>query len=446
MKKTANIFSLAMAAVLILGLLAGCSGSPGQGAGTKENGAEEANGTKGSSNDKVTITYWRHDNESEVKALKQLIASFQQENPNITVKMEIIPYSDYETKIRTALAGGGAPDIMGVDGPFIASYAHQEAIVPLDEYFAEDGDFDDISKPVQQSLTYNGKVWAAPLNDASVAMFYNKKLFEEQGIPLPSQNPDEAWTWEQVLDAAKKINNPAKGVYGWDPAWGLGPGEGSAFVKMTYLWQAGADILSEDGKTAQGHLNAPEAKRALEFFNGLYNDSKVAAKELPPDAFESGKMGIMMNGPWHLPYLESHFPNFKDWAVAPLWKDKEQVTPMGSWNMAITKQSKHPKEAWKFVNWVTGKEGAKVWYKETKNLPARLSVADAFPELQEYPLNIWVKQSSTYARPRPVSPAYPAISKAITEMFDAIVLGNRNVDDALTTAVDKIDKAIANVK
>lgn len=445
MKKN-SLICLVLSMILVLGMLAGCSGSKDGGNAGGTPSESSGNEAKGSSDEKVTIKYWRHDNDAEVKALNQLIASFQKQYPNITVKMEVIPYDDYETKIRTALAGGGAPDIMGIDGPFVASYAHQEAIIPLDEYFAEDGDLDDITKPVRESLTYNGKIWAAPLNDASVAMFYNKKLFEENGVPLPSQNPDEAWTWEQVLDAAKKINNPSKGIYGWDPAWGVGGGEGSAFVKMTYLWQAGAQIISDDGKTAQGYLNSAEAKKAMEFFNGLYNDSKVATKELPPEAFETGKLGIMMNGPWHLPYLQNSFPDFKDWAVAPLWKESKQVTPMGSWNMAITKKSKHPKEAWMFVNWVTGKEGAKVWYEVTQNLPARLSVSEAFPELQEYPLNIWVKQSSTYAKPRPVSPAYPAISKAVTDMFEEVVLANRNIDEALDSAVSKIDKAIANVK
>ena len=427
MKKKVKAVYLLVAVVLALSVLAGCSGGGGSGG-------------------KVTITYWRHDNEAEVKALNQLIASFEKEHTNIKVKMEVIPYDDYETKIRTALAGGKAPDIMGIDGPFVASYAHQEAIIPLDTYFAANGDLDDITAPVRESLTYNGKIWAAPLNDASVAMFYNKKLFADNNIPLPSENPDEAWTWEQVLEAAKKINNPEKNIYGWEPAWGVGGGEGSAFVKMSLLWQAGAEVLSEDGKTANGYLNSPETKRALEFFSGLYNDSKVAPKELPPEAFESGKLGIMMNGPWHLPYLENSFPDFKDWAVAPLWKDKKQVTPMGSWNMGITKKSKHPDEAWEFVNWVTGKEGAKVWYEVTKNLPARLSVSEAFPELQQYPLNIWVKQSSTYAKPRPVSPAYPAISKAITELFEDVTLANRNVDEAMNAAVEKVDKAIAGVK
>ncbi|MBD2870579.1 ABC transporter substrate-binding protein [Paenibacillus arenilitoris] len=428
--------------LLALTVLAGCSSGGG---GNAETGGSSA-GEGGS--EKVTIKYWRHDNDVEVDTLKQLIASFQKEHPNITVKMEIIPYADYETKIRTALAGKGAPDVMGIDGPNVAAYAYQDAVIPLDDYFAKDGDLDDIAKPVRDSLTYNDQIWAAPLNDASVAMFYNKKMFESKGVELPSKDPNEAWTWEQVLDAARKINDPGKGVYAIDPAWGVGAGEGSAFVKMPFIWQAGGEILSPDGGTADGYLNSPESKRAIEFFNSLYTE-KLAAKELPPEAFETGKLGINVSGPWSIGGYAASHPNFKlgeDWDIAPLWKDAKQVTPNGSWNLAITKQSKHPDEAWLFLNWVTGKEGAKVWYEKTKNLPARLSVADAYPELKEYPMNIFVEQSSSFAHPRPVSPAYPTISKAITDLFEEVVLGGKNIDDSLGKAVETIDKAIEKTK
>jgi fructooligosaccharide transport system substrate-binding protein len=113
--------------------------------------------------------------------------------------------------------------------------------------------------------------------------------------------------------------------------------------------------------------------------------------------------------------------------------------------MAITNASKHHDEAWLFVNWVTGVEGAKVWYEETKNLPARISTAEAFPELKEYPMNIFVEQSNKFAHPRPVTPAYPAVTTAISKLFADVGIANMNVDDAVAEAVDKIDRAIKKV-
>ncbi|WP_372633079.1 sugar ABC transporter substrate-binding protein [Cohnella sp.] len=430
-----------------IALLSACStkGSGGENAGA--GGASHGTSVEPNKGDgkKVEIRYWRHDFAPEVQTLWKMIQSFEAQNPNIKVKMEVIPYGDYETKIRTALAAGNAPDVIGLDGPTLAAYAHQGAVIPLDAYFEADGNKEDIAAPVLASLTYKDQIYAAPLNDASIGMFYNKKLFEKNGIELPSKDPNQAWTWEQVLQAAQKINDPANKVYGIDPGWGLGEGEGSTFVKLPFIWQAGGEILSPDGTEVKGYLDSPESKRALSFFSSLYNEYKVAPKEIPPEAFETGKLGIVVNGPWAISGFATSHPDFKlgeDWDIAPLWKDAKQVTPNGSWNMAITKDSKQPDAAWKFVNWVTGVEGAKFWYQETKNLPARLSTASAIPELTEYPMNIFVEQSSKFAHPRPVTPAYPVITTAVSKLFADLGVAGRNVDEAVAEAVAAIDKAL----
>ncbi|QJD87131.1 ABC transporter substrate-binding protein [Cohnella herbarum] len=395
----------------------------------------------------VTLTFWRHDYAPEAEAFKKLIASFEEKHPNIKVDFQMIPNDQYETKIRTALAGGNPPDIMALDAPTLASYANSGAIIPLDDYFAKDGNKEDLLKPVIEGLTFNGKMYAAPNNEGTIVMFYNKKMFEEKGIPLPSKNVDEAWTWDQVLDAAKKLNDPAKGIYGWNPTpWGFAGHEGAPYSEMAFLWQAGAEILSPDGTTAKGYLDSPEAKKAMTFWKSLFNTEKVSPKELPQDAFWNGKVAIHVDGPFAFSYQAQSFPNFKlgvDYDVAPLWKDKNMIGTTGSWGMAITSKSEHPDEAWAFVNWVTGVEGSKVWYAETKNLPARQSTFDSFAELKEYPMNIYAEQLSKYGHPRPVTPAYPAISEAIRLLFEDVGLGNADVDESLAKAVKKIEDGLA---
>lgn len=437
---------------IAIGILSACSSGGATQTTDKPSDTKKETGSTDAAKNKETveITFWRHDYELEANALKKLIASFQEKYPNIKVKMELIPNDQYETKIRTALAGGSAPDIMALDAPTLASYANQGAIMPLDSYFAKDGNKDDLLKPVLQGLTYNGKIYAAPNNDGTIVMFYNRKMFEAKGIPFPSKKTDEAWTWAQVLDAAKKLNDPAKGVYGWNPTpWGFAGHEGAPYSEMAFLWQAGAEILSPDGKTAKGYLDSAESKRALEFWRSLFNTEKVSPKELPQDAFWNGKVAIHVDGPFAFEYGKTNFPNFKlgvDYDVAPLWKDKKQIGTTGSWNMAITAKSKHPDEAWLFINWVTGVEGSKTWYKETKNLPARQSTFDAFQELKEYPMNIFAEQLSKYGHPRPVTPAYPAVSEAIRRLFEDVGLGNTEVDKALGQAVDKIETGLSQVK
>ncbi|XID93902.1 ABC transporter substrate-binding protein [Paenibacillaceae bacterium WGS1546] len=439
-----------VAMLLIAVLISGCGGSKSGGnsqGGTPGADAEssgQADNTSSPNDEQVVITYMRHSYDVEVNAMKKLIASFEEKHPNIKVNMQVTP-GDYDTKIRTMLAGGEAPDIMSLDGPNLAAFAQQGVLLPLDDYMKADGEIEDISKPVLDSLTYEGKIYAAPLNDSSVAMFYNKKMFEEKGIPLPSKNPDEAWTWDQVLDAAKQLNDPEKGIVGWDPGYGFPSGEAMAFFKMPWLWQAGAEVLSPDGKTAKGYLDSPKAKEAIAKFASLYTTEKVASVELPPEAFETGKVAIKMDGPWAISGMQSAHPEFKlgeDYDIAPLWKQDRQASPNGSWNMAIWSKSKHPKEAWMFINWVTGVEGAKVWYEETHNLPARKSTAQAIAELNEYPMNIFMQQSIKYAHARPVTPAYPTLTYEVGKLFENVVLAGLSVDDATSAAVEKIDAAI----
>lgn len=447
-KRRLNVLSL-FATLLIVVLISGCGGAkPGTTPGSEGESSSHVDNANSSNEEQVVITYMRHSYDVEVEAMKKLIASFEKEHPNIKVNMQVTP-GDYDTKIRTMLAGGEAPDVMSLDGPNLAAFAQQGVLLPLDDYMMTDGDVEDISKPVLDSLTYEGKIYAAPLNDSSVAMYYNKKMFEEKGIPLPSKNPDEAWTWEQVLDAAKKLNDPDKGIVGWDPGYGFPTGEAMSFFKMPWLWQAGAEVLSPDNKTAKGYLDSATAKEAIEKFASLYTTEKVASVELPPEAFETGKVAIKMDGPWAISGMQSAHPEFKlgeDYDIAPLWKNVQQATPNGSWTMAIWSKSKHPKEAWMFINWVTGVEGAKVWYEETHNLPARKSTAEAIAELNEYPMNIFMQQSIKYAHARPVTPAYPTLTYEVGKIFENVVLAGMSVDDATSAAVEKIDAAIQQIQ
>src|SRR5690606_12604155 len=121
----------------------------------------------------------------------------------------------------TAVATGSPPDIMAIDAPSLASYAQADALLPLTEQYNIDGNLEDIPTSTMEGYTYHNDIYLAPMTESSIAMFYNIKLFQDAGLELPSADPDEAWTWGQVLDAAIKINNPEKGVYGIDPAQGF---------------------------------------------------------------------------------------------------------------------------------------------------------------------------------------------------------------------------------
>jgi fructooligosaccharide transport system substrate-binding protein len=398
----------------------------------------------------VELTFLRNlTNPAFNQAYEELIAAFEASHPTIKINMQSMHWgSEYELRLRTELAAGNHPDIMAIDSPNLALYANSGSLLSIDSYMKEEGNIDDIPEGVLKGLTYKDEIYLAPIVESSIALFYNMNLFREAGIPFPSGNPNNPMTWDEVLEIAKKINNPAKGVIGIDPAQGFNVGEGPAYFKMPILWQFGADVISPDGSTAQGYLNSKEALEALQFYQDLYIKHGVAAVEIPPAPFETDKLGMTVLGSWAISELQQT-PGFvlgEDYGVAPLPKGKYQVVPNGGWALGISSKTKHPEEAWEFVKFATGYEGSKLFVEISGDLPARYSVARDFPELNEYPKNIFVQQDQNYSRNRPVTPAYPVISEAIKELFEDVGLEGENVEEAANKAVEKINIGLKDIK
>lgn len=398
----------------------------------------------------IELTFIRNlGNEAFTQAYEEIVAAFEAKHPNIKINMQSMHWgNEYELRLRTELVAGNPPDIMAIDSPNLALYASAGFLLSLDSYMKEAGYLEDIPKGLLNGLTYNDEIYLVPIVEPSIALFYNINLFRENGIPLPSKDPNNPLSWDEVLEIAIKINNPEKGVIGIDPSQGFGGGEGPAYFKMPILWQFGADVLSPDASTAEGYLNSEEALEALQFYQDLYQKHHVAAVELPPNAFETDKLAMTVLGSWHLEELKK-YPGFvlgEDFGVAPLPKAKSQVAPNGGWALGISSKTKHPKEALEFVNFATGKEGSKIFVEITGDLPARFSVAEEFPELNEYPKNIFIEQGQNYSKNRPVTPAYPVISEAIKVLFEDVGKNGKDVKTAANEAVEKINNSLMEIK
>jgi fructooligosaccharide transport system substrate-binding protein len=407
-------------------------------------------GDKGSTPEQVELTFLRNlGNPAFNQAYEEVVAAFEAAHPHIKINMQSMHWGhEYELRLRTELAAGDHPDIMAIDSPNLALYANAGSLLSIDSYMQKEGTIEDIPEGILNGLTYEAEIYLAPIVESSIALFYNKNLFREAGIPFPSEDPNNPLTWDEVVEIAQKINNPEQGVYGLDPAQGFGEGEGPAYFKLPILWQFGAAVLSPDASTAEGYLNSKEALEALQFYQDLYHKYRVAAVELPPALFETDKLAMTILGSWDLSVLQN-YPGFvlgEDFGIAPLPKAKYQIAPNGGWALGISAKTKYPDEAWEFVEFVTGYEGSKKFVEITGDLPARYSVAKEFPELNEYPKNIFVQQGQNYSKNRPVTPAYPIISEAIKELFEDVGIGGKDVRASAKEAVEKINKGLKEIQ
>ena len=361
------------------------------------------------------------------------------------VELRMVPQNQYENKIRMMLAGGEVGDIICIDAPNIGYYAEMNALEPLNGYW-DKKDFDDLVGSAQEAMQWKGNIWAAPLNEANCVLYYNKEMFKQAGLVAPTKLAD-AWSLDELLSAAKKLTKAD--ALGNVEVYGLFPqmfsvdnrNEGMTFTQMLWTWWFGADVISPDGTTVDGYFNSPESKAALQFYADLFNRHKVSPVISMPNPLASGKAAMYINGPWMVGTWQNNFPEFADkWGAMPLPHGSAVASNAGSWNLAITRQSKNKDLAWEIVSAITSTEGSYTYCSNTGNLPARESTLQ-MSDMSKVPYNIIKEQLIHTAKSRPVTPVYPKISEALMDAFNAVAFGE-SVDIAFKEAVEKMNAAL----
>jgi len=377
------------------------------------------------------------------KSLDESVKSLNKNFPGIKIKWINVPYGEYENKVRLALSSGTGADIIWVDTPNLASYAVNGALASLDEYW-EPNDYDDLLDSSKQAMKYNGKIYAAPLNEANLCLFYNKDMTDKAGITPPKTVAD-AWTWEQFYEAAKKLTqkdaNGKVKVYGASPSMTAvtDVNEGSTFGLISWIWQGGGNVLSEDGTKASGVFDSAQNIETLKFFQKFYTEG-IAPKQVIANGFETGKVAMFFVGPWEFGYLKEKFPKLNV-GTTPLPRNVQAGSPTGSWDMAITSQCKNPQAAWEYIKQVTGKEDSKKRTDLTGDLPARKSVLEQSEQLKTELFKPIKDQLMNSAKPRPISPVYPKISEALTKAFNDVAFG-KDPAETVKKYADIMQKAI----
>lgn len=363
------------------------------------------------------------------------------------VEFREIPQNQYENKIRMMIAGGEIGDLICIDAPNIAYYANMGALEPLNDYWDQE-DFDDLVPSAKSAMQWNGQIWAAPLNESNTVLYYNKAMFEEAGL-TPATSLDEAWSFEQVMDAAQKLTK--KDDKGNVTQYGLLPAmftpnnrnEGMTYTQLLWTWWAGADVLSPDGTTSVGYFDSEANKKALQFYYDLHNTYGVSPTEGLQNGFAGEKIAMWINGPWMAGVWDLNFPEFAGkWGVMPLPQEAAAASPSGSWNIAITSQSENKELAYEVLQAMTGKEGATLYCKGIKNIPARKSILENEPMFSEGELwQVINAQIINTSKARPVTPVYPQISEAVMDCYNAVAFG-QDVESAIQEAITKMEEAL----
>ncbi len=390
----------------------------------------------------VKVGFWGGPEEIEI--IITTIRNWEKSRPNIRVKLEHIPFGGYVSKILTEYAANSAPDIIAAEVNMFVSFADKDVFVDLNPYIQKDASFDlkDFFPEVVDWYTVNGKVLAIPRDTAPMAcIYYNKKLFDEAGIPYPTDD----WNWNDLLAKAQKLTKVDKDgrviQYGF-------------YSDMWTNW-----VLSNGGKLVDNvkHptrclLNSPESIEGLQFLVDLSHKYKVSPTS---NTFRNLGLGVIQmfmmqrvamfhSGIWETPLLRK-VKEF-DWDVAmyPKGPNGTRKFATGGTGYGILKTTKYPDEAWEVLKALSGDEGQIMLAETGLAQPANKRIAEGehFAGSNKIPLN--KKMLNEAVKMTVYDPFHPKWREArdlyLYPEFELMFNGQQPVKQAVDKVAPEIDK------
>ncbi|PRZ04189.1 carbohydrate ABC transporter substrate-binding protein (CUT1 family) [Isoptericola sp. CG 20/1183] len=329
----------AVAGVLALGLTACASGETDSGEATQDADSALEEGGE--------ITVWAWD-----PTLESVAADFEAEHPNVTVNLENVGTgNDQYTALQNAIAAGdGVPDVAQIEFYALPQFALSEALADLTAYGADELDGTFTPGPwgaVQQE----GGVYALPTDSGPMALFYNKRVFDEHGIEVPT-------TWEEYVEAARTLHEA-------DPDAYLTNDVGDAGFTTSMIWQAGGRPYQVEGTDVTIDFTDEGTQQFTSTWQSMLDEELVAPVGSWSDEWyqglSDGSIASLVIGAWMRGNLESSVPDASgDWAVAPMpqWESGEEVTSEnGGSSLAIPAASENADLAWAFLEYATVGDG-----------------------------------------------------------------------------------------
>lgn len=379
-----------------------------------------------------------------------VVAGYAELYPNVTVEIEEVPFGDYYGQLPVMWASDNPADLALVDSADIQSHAYNGALAPLDDVFTEE-DMADFHPGLVAEASLNGTLYAAPLGVTTQGVFYNIDMFEAAGIE-PPKTVDEAWTWDEYLEATQQVieNEAANGN---EDVWGVvyltNPPNIDMWTHLVVRSFGEKDsptfaAISPDGTQSAGYIDTAEAMDAYEFWQSLYVDLGFAPQATVPDAFQTGKAATMISFAAWGSVLNNIAPDL-NWGVTPLPYHTTPITQMGDFTPVVSANGKQVDAAKDFIQFLASPEGVLLYNEATNMIPARQSMIEQLPAFAEYPNKIFVDEMVEWGVPRPVTPGHAIYNSVFGKMMVDIAQG-AEIESTVETAVAEIDAQLEQYK
>ncbi len=421
---------------------------------------------------RVIVRYWEKWTGFEAEAMRAVVDDFNASQDRIFVKM--LSVSGVDQKLLLSTAGGNPPDVAGVWTHTINVFAEKGALTPLDSYTEQAGiSRENYIPAIYDQCTHRGFLWALPTTPATLALHWNKTLFEEAGLDpdTPPRSIEEferfaerltiveldrdgervRVRFDELTDAEKQAKNFSIIQLGHTPkfpGWWL---ELWGFWFDGRLWDGDSQITVDTQANVEAYRwygSYPErfGRRNLDTFGASFGNFAS-----PQDPFLSGQVAMVIQGEWMYNFIDQFAPQLS-WGAAPfpaMHPDPAgEVTVLESDVLVIPRGARHPDEAFEFIRYVNTQAALEKLNLGQRKFSPLAQVSEDFIRRHPNPaIKVFMDlAASQNARPWPTLPIWNEYKDEIRIASDRIYAGDTTVEQALADVRDrvqhKLDRAL----
>lgn len=360
--------------------------------------------------------------------LPEMFEKFQEENPDVELKMTEVPGEEFASKMTAAITAGTVPDLVYIFSENQPSLLATDGFDPVPDGLVEEDDF---FESLWDTSVIDDVAYGIPWYSYANMLIYRKDLAEQAGVEAPKD-------WSELRTFGEKLK--ANGVE-YPFALAVNYDQYTAWQVGVMAAQNGGSMISDD--LSQWTINDPKVVEALDFWAGLIKDG-LSSPDGPtfldtvPWSSQGKNGAIVDGGPWFASWFDD--ANGAGWGsdhlafvanpVGPTG-DAASTTGGGSW--FVPRDGNNKDGAWKFARYMSQASSQVEWYKIFRNMPALKAAWDE-PDMQADPLLETVRSSLDVGVPRPNVPTWSEVGDMIGQQIEKVVRGDTSAEDALDEA------------
>ncbi|WP_369018253.1 sugar ABC transporter substrate-binding protein [Thermatribacter velox] len=388
----------------------------------------------------------------------QKLAEEYEKLTGVKVNIELIGRDAIYEKLALEFASRASRyDIFNIDYNWLPQFAGAGHLKSIDEYITPQTELEDfLPKALEITCKWGGKLYGLPQTVHPHLLWYRKDLFENPEYKAEFKEkygyelmpPQTMQQWRDVAEFFNGRDTNGDGnpdLYGW--AAQAAKGYGNVHTWLTFVYCFGGDVF--DWETMEPTLTTPEVIEATKFWADMLQFCppgihEYTFAEVAKDA-AVGRIATALHWSWSS--WEVDDPNTSTtlglWEFAQVPKQVESAPHLAAWSIVVSAYSKHPEEAFKFIEWLENKDndvrqtlmggGDPVRissYSDPRILEAKVEGTD-IPRFRRLPE---VLKAMETTRPRPLIPQEEQWEIVVSQYLSAIQLGQMSVEEALEVA------------